>query len=149
MGQSLASILVHLIFSTKNRRPLIRPDIREGLSAYLAGALARMESPALLVRAVSDHVHILMGLSKKLAVSEVVEEIKTNSSKWAKREGQVRDFYWQSGYGAFSVSESVAPDVKRYILKQEEHHQSVSFQDEFRAFLDRHGVAYDERYVWD
>ncbi len=149
MSQSLSKVLVHLIFSTKGRRPMIVPNMQAGLGAYIAGICEGMDSPALLVGSTTDHVHILFSLSRKHALAEVVEHVKKNSSKWMKANGGEADFYWQSGYGAFSVSESVVADVKRYVRAQGEHHRSVSFEDEFRAFLDRHGVAYDERYVWD
>ena len=150
MAQSLAEIVVHLIFSTKNRRPLILPDVRGKLEGYLVGVLANLDSPSLMVKAVADHVHVLFMISRKRALAEIVEELKKSSSKWVKTRGaQYADFYWQSGYGAFSVSESVIEDVKRYIEGQDEHHQTVSFQDEFLAFLARHGVDYDERYIWD
>ena len=150
MAQSLAKIVVHLIFSTKNRRPLILPEVREALEGYLVGALGNLDSPSLLVKSVADHVHVLFMISRKYSIAEIVEELKKSSSKWVKTRGaQYADFYWQSGYGAFSVSESVIEDVKRYIEGQDEHHQTVSFQDEFLAFLARHGVEYDERYIWD
>ena len=150
MAQSLAKIVVHLIFSTKNRRPLIVPEVREELEGYLVGILGNLDSPSLLIKSVADHVHVLFTLSRKHTLAEIVEELKKSSSKWIKTRGeQYADFYWQSGYGAFSVSESMIKDVKHYIAAQEEHHRAVSFQEEFLAFLERHGVDYDERYVWD
>jgi len=150
VAQSLAKIIVHLIFSTKNRRPLITPEVREELEGYLVGIFENLDSPSLLVGSATDHVHVLFTLSRKHALAEVVEEVKKSSSKWIKTKGQqFSDFYWQSGYGAFSVSQSMIEEVKLYVAGQERHHRSVSFQEELRAFLERHGVGYDERYVWD
>jgi putative transposase len=149
MPQSLARNLVHLIFSTKNREPLITPELRPRLHAYLAGIFAACDSPAITVGGVADHVHALFVLSKNRALAEVVEEVKKGSSKWAKANGGSPHFYWQSGYGAFSVSPSNEEAVVAYIARQEEHHRRVTFQDEFRQFLHKHGIAFDERYVWD
>ena len=149
MPQSLARNLVHLIFSTKSRAPLVTPDLRPRLHAYLAGVFAACDSPAVTVGGVADHVHALFVLSKNRALAEVVEEVKKGSSKWAKANGGPAHFYWQSGYRAFSVSPSNEAAVVAYIARQEEHHRRVTSQDEFRLFLKRHRVEYDERYVWD
>ena len=150
MSQSLAKILVHLTFSTKERRPLIRDEEREKLHAYIIGILENLKSPSLQTNSVKDHVHILFALSKNHALAFVNGEVKEASSKWIKSQGDwYREFYWQGGYAAFSVSESQAEVVRRYIQNQPEHHQKVSFQDELRALLEKHEVKYDERYVWD
>ena len=151
MPQSLAKVLIHVIFSTKNRVPWMkRRELREAMNGYLVGALRNLESPAVLVGAAEDHVHILCHLSRTLSIAKLLEEIKKTSSAWIKTEGpSLGDFYWQNGYGAFSVSPSNIEQVKQYIANQEEHHRKVSFQDEFREFLKRHGIEYDERYVWD
>ncbi|KKN57353.1 hypothetical protein LCGC14_0562950 [marine sediment metagenome] len=150
MPQSLSKMVVHLTFSTKDRRPLITSEIREELRAYLGGTLRDMDCPSLVIGAVADHVHILFVLSRKHSLAEVVEEIKKTSSKWIKGRGEaLGEFYWQRGYGAFSVSQSKIEDTKAYIASQEEHHREVSFQDDFRAFLVRHEIDFDERYVWD
>ncbi len=148
MPQSLAKILVHVIFSTKNREPLIPGDLRPALHAYVTGILKNLQCPSLQTGGTTDHVHTLLSLARTRSVAEVVEEMKKGSSKWMKQQS-VRDFYWQAGYGAFSVGESQAAAVIRYIAQQEAHHRRVSFQEELRRFLDRYGVAYDERYVWD
>lgn len=148
MPQSLVRNVVHLVFSTKNREPFINPDLRPRLFAYLAGTLHELGCLCIKVGGTADHVHILFGLAKTLSLSKVVEEIKKSSSKWAKENGEPR-FYWQSGYGAFSVSASNEEQVTKYIANQEEHHRERSFQDEFREFLRRHGIEWDERYVWD
>jgi putative transposase len=148
MSQSLANILIHVIWSTKERRPLITDNVRPDLHGYMAGILKNLESPALIINSVSDHVHILCQLSKNLAACKLVEEVKKSSSKWMKTQG-VPIFTWQSGYGVFSVSESNAPAVRKYIEGQAEHHRKVDFKDEFRAFCKRHNVPIDEKYVWD
>jgi putative transposase len=136
MPQSLSSILIHLIFSTKNREPFLTPEIEAELYPYLASILKAMKSPALIINGTSDHLHTLFSLSRVVTIAEVVEEIKTESSKWIKTKGrEFRNFYWQSGYGAFSIGQSQVPTVKRYIGRQKEHHRRVSFQDEYRKFL--------------
>jgi len=150
MPQSLAKNLIHLIYSTKDRAPCLSPEIRAGLFKYKAGILKEWKSPALQIGGVADHVHVLFCLSKNHALAKVIEEVKKGSSKWMKTQGPgFRDFYWQAGYGAFSVSQSHVEQVQRYIERQEGHHRTRSFQDEFRTFLKRHGMEYDERYLWD
>jgi len=116
----------------------------------MSGILKDWDSPAIIIGSVADHAHLLFRLSKNHALSKVVEHVKKGSSKWIKTQGsRYADFHWQAGYGAFSVSQSNAPRVKTYIANQEEHHRERNFQDEFRAFLRRHQVEFDERYVWD
>jgi len=150
MSQSLVKNLVHLVFSTKHRQPWIPKDHRKGLYAYQAGIFKQWESPALVIGGVEDHVHALFSLSKNHALKKIVEEVKTGSSKWMKNEGpRIPNFYWQRGYAAFSVSQSNAEAVKRYIENQEKHHRKMSFQDELRELLQRHGIECDERYVWE
>jgi putative transposase len=147
--QSLANILVHLIFSTKDREPfLVREDLRARTHAYLAEVLRNFECPTLVVVGVSDHVHALFRLSRTKSIASVLEHLKTSSSKWIKAQG-VDGFGWQRGYGGFSVSESNAAAVVTYIEKQEEHHRKMTFDNEFRLILQRHRVQFDERYVWD
>ena len=149
MPQSLANILTHLIFSTKNREPLLSDkDLRRRAHAYLAAVLKDLRCPALIVGGVANHVHILCQLAKTQSVSVVMENLKASSSKWLKTQG-VRTFSWQRGYGAFSVSKSNVASVVSYIEKQEEHHRTVTFEEEFRLFLKRYRVVLDERYVWD
>jgi len=150
MPQSLAKILVHIIFSTKGRMPVIAREVRPELNAYIAGILKHLGCPSILVNSVADHVHILCYLSKTIALAKVIEEVKKASSKWIKpKAAALRNFHWQNGYGAFSVSQSNVEEVRRYIANQEEHHRLVTFEEEFRAFLHRYGVEYDERHVWD
>jgi putative transposase len=148
MPQSLSKILVHLIFSTKHRELTINDMVRPHLHAYLVGILDNLKCPSLQTGGTNDHVHILFALGRTVTVSDVVEEVKKGSSKWMKTQ-DVSTFTWQAGYGAFSVGESQAATVVRYIQRQEEHHRRLSFQGEFRRFLEKYRVAYDERYVWD
>ena len=150
MPQSLAKNLIHLIYSTKDREPCLSPEILAGLFKYKAGILKECKSPALLIGGGADHVHVLFCLSKNHALAKVIEEVKKGSSKWMKTQGpEFRDFYWQAGYGAFSVSQSHLEQVRRYIELQEEHHRTLSFQEEFLAFLNRYEVEYDERFIWE
>jgi len=150
MPQSLSSILIHLIFSTKNREPFLSPEIDAELYPYIASIFKAMKSPALIIDGASDHLHTLLSLSRVVTVADLVEEVKTESSKWIKTKGrEFRNFYWQNGYGAFSISQSQVPTVKRYIRRQKEHHRRITFQDEYRKFLAAYEVDYDERYVWD
>ena len=150
MSQSLAQIYVHAIFSTKNRVPCLAPDLCAELYPYTVQVLNNMNCPAIQVGGVSDHMHILCRMSKNVDASKLIEGIKTPTSKWVKTQGTgLRNFYWQGGYGVFSVSPTNLDRVKRYILGQEEHHKKVTFQDEFRNFLKRYQIEYDERYVWD
>jgi REP element-mobilizing transposase RayT len=150
MAQSLAKVVIHVIFSTKNRQAIIPVDLQGRLSAYLAGGLKQLACPAIIVNCQPDHAHVLCQLGKTISIAGLVEEIKKSSSKWIKGEGLgLEDFHWQNGYGAFSVSESNVPQVRTYIAEQAEHHKTRTFEHEFRAFLERHGVAFDERYVWD
>ncbi len=150
MSQSLVKNRIHLVYSTKHRPPRIDKDHRDGLFAYQAGIFNEWDSPALVIGGVEDHVHALFALSKNHALKTIVEEVKKGSSKWMKTDGPKNpDFYWQAGYGAFSVSQSNSDAVRRYIEDQEEHHRKMTFQDELRALLRRHGIAFDERYLWD
>jgi putative transposase len=148
MPQSLSRVLIHLVFSTKNREPLIGPELRDRMFPYLGGTLNGIGCPVITVGGVADHVHLLFVLARTMAVCEAVEEVKKESSKWAKEHGRP-GFYWQNGYGAFSVSPSNVPQVSAYIANQEEHHRAKTFQDEFRELLRAHGIEWDERYVWD
>ncbi len=150
MSQSLADILIHLVFSTKDRMPLIQPEIEPALHAYMATVLREFGSPPVIIGGTENHVHLLLGLSKTSSVAEVVEKVKKTSSKWIKTQGHGLDkFYWQAGYGAFSIGQSNKAALVKYIAGQKEHHRRRSFQDEFRAILLKYGVSWDERYVWD
>ena len=151
MSQSLADVVIHIVFSTKNRVPFLRsPDVREHLDAYMVGALANLDCPSLITRSIEDHIHILCQLSRTMSVAQLIKEIKATSSAWLKDQGPgLAGFYWQAGYGAFSVSHSDIEQVKQYIANQEERHRTRTFQEEFRLLLKRHGIEFDERYVWD
>ena len=150
MPQSLARLHIHLVFSTKYREPLLDDAVRDGLHRYLAGVLQAMGCPTTLISSVEDHVHILFELGRTMAVSAVVEKVKVSSSRWMKSQGsRYGGFAWQNGYGAFAVSASDVGQVRAYLDSQREHHRQNTFQDEYRQALERHGVACDERYVWD
>lgn len=151
MPQSLSQMLIHLVFSTKHRQPFITRKIEPELYAYIAAILYdECYSPALIIGGDKDHLHILYAQSRIWSVAKIVELIKKRSSKWMKTKGEeFKSFQWQTGYGAFSVSRSSADAVKKYISNQKEHHQKHSYKEEFRAFLDKHEIDYDEEYVWD
>ena len=148
MPQSLARILVHLVFSTKDREPWLTPALRPSLHAYLATVARNCGCECYRVGGVSDHVHLAIVLARTITVAAVVEIVKTSSSKWIKTQSPTTSaFAWQRGYGAFSVGPSDRDALCDYIENQEEHHRTRTFQDEYRTFLAEHGMAYDERYV--
>ena len=150
MPHTYTNLLTHVIFSTKDRRPDLHDDIRPRVFAYMGGIVRELRGTALAINGPADHVHTLLALPANVALSDAIRVVKTNSSRWVHEQWpQRRSFAWQSGYGAFSVSRSNVEEVERYIASQEEHHRTVSFQDEFLVFLKRHGVAYDPRYVWE
>lgn len=151
MPQSLAKILVHTVFSTKDRRPLLRDKpLRDELHRYLGGILTRLDCPPIIVGGVEDHVHLLSALTRAASPAEVVKELKRGSSLWIKTQARdLYDFAWQTGYGMFSIGFSQIPAVRRYIATQDEHHRKTSFQDEFRTLLQRYQLECDESYVWD
>ena len=150
MPQSLGRLVIHLIFSTKERRAMIGEALQPDVNRYIAGILKKLECPAVIVGGAADHVHVLFNLNRSRSVSDVVEEVKTGSSKWIKTKGEGLDaFAWQNGYGAFSVSESMVAQVKTYIEKQAEHHRKTSFQEELVAFLKKHRIEYDEKFIWE
>ena len=149
MGQSLSHLLIHSVFSTKDRRPFLRSEeMRKEIYAYMAGILKNLECHPVKIGGIEDHVHILSSLSKNIAFSELIGRIKGSSSKRLKEKG-VHGFAWQNGYGAFSVSESNAETLVAYITNQAEHHRKFSFQEEVRELLKRHRIRFDERYLWD
>ncbi|MGA2281796.1 MAG: IS200/IS605 family transposase [Verrucomicrobiota bacterium] len=151
MPQSLAKILVHTVFSTKDRRLLLRDkSLRDELHRYLGGILTNHDCQPLIIGGVEDHVHLLSTLSRTCEAAEMVKEVKRGSSLWLKTKSpDLNDFAWQNGYGIFSIGFSQVETVKHYIAGQEEHHRKVSFQDEFREFLRKYEIEFDERYVWD
>ena len=150
MPQSLTKLYAHLIFSTKNRQSFLDDDIRERVHAYLATVFRDLGAPYVVVGGVADHVHILFDLGKIRAPAKFVEQAKRESSKFIKTLGQAyKDFFWQRGYGMFSVGPTSREDVERYVRHQAEHHRKMTFQEELRMFLKRYEVEYDEQYVWD
>ncbi len=150
MGQSLVKNYLHIVFSTKHRVPLIHMPVEAELHAYLGGICNRLECQTIKVGGYHDHIHILCMLSKKIALMKLMEELKSHSSKWIKTKGkEYSNFYWQDGYGAFSVKPSETERVIAYIADQHKHHEKKIFQDEYRAILKKYNVEYDERYVWD
>ena len=148
MSQSLSRIYLHIIFSTKDRYPYLENrEIRAELHAYLGGVAKSIDCQPVIVGGVADHVHVLVCFPRTKTVADVVKELKRASSVWLK--GNLSNkFSWQAGYGVFSVSQSNVDQVKRYIRDQEAHHSLVSFQDEYRQFLEKHSVVYDENYIW-
>ena len=149
MGQSLVKNYVHIIFSTKNREPFIHRNYEEELFKYLGGVCKAHNCTPIQVGGYLDHIHILCLLSKHMTIVNLLEEVKADSSKWMKKRAEeLSNFYWQDGYGAFSVNPSQIETVSIYIQNQREHHAKKSFQDEYREFLQKYKVDYDERYVW-
>jgi REP element-mobilizing transposase RayT len=151
MSQSLSNILIHIVFSTKARVPFLQdPDIRNQMHAQLGGTSKSLNCPTLIVGGVEDHIHLLARESRTISLSEWVKELKRVTSIWIKEKSpQFDTFAWQAGYGAFSVSQSQSGNVIKYIQKQETHHRKQDFKTEFREFLERNEIEYDERYVWD
>ena len=150
MAQSLSNILLHIVFSTKNRRPWIDTSIERELFKYLATACNTLDCPSHGIGGADDHIHIACSLSRTVTVSKLVQELKQDSSKWIKTKGErLADFSWQNGYGAFSIGQSQLADLRGYIATQREHHRRISYQDEYRRICEKYGVPIDERYVWD
>lgn len=150
MSQSLANILVHIIFSTKARQPLIQPDITQDLYQYMANIARSYNSQVHEIGGIEDHAHLLVSLPRTVTLCKLIEEIKKGSSKWIKtKDISYRNFSWQNGYGAFSIGQSNFEALKNYIQNQQEHHRKISFQDEYRSFLKKYSITFDEKYVWD
>lgn len=148
MSQSFVQIYVHIVFHIKNNKQLIRPEIEVELYSYFGGILKNYKSNPLQIGGTSDHIHILCTLPKTMAPADLVEEIKKSSSKWIKTKGShYNNFYWQDGYGGFSVSNSGIETVRKYILNQKKHHEKVSFIDEYKNLLDAYGILYEDRYI--
>ncbi|MES2616460.1 MAG: IS200/IS605 family transposase [Bacteroidota bacterium] len=149
MGQSLVQNYVHLVFSTKYRQPLIQPPVEEELHIYLGGICNKLDCTTIKVGGYTDHIHILCMLSSKIPLMKLMEEVKSHSSKWIKTQGKAySNFYWQDGYGAFSVNPAQVDIVTAYIANQHAHHSKKTFQTEFLGFLKKYKVDYDERYIW-
>jgi REP element-mobilizing transposase RayT len=149
MANSYISLYVHVVFSTKGRQAMITPDLQDRLWAYMGGIARENQMKALSVGGIQDHVHVLLSLPATLPAAKAVQLIKGGSSKWVHDTfASLRKFAWQEGYGAFSVNVSMLDETIRYIERQVEHHKRKTFQEEYIDFLRRHGIDYDERYVW-
>ena len=150
MPQSFSAVHIHLVFSTKQRVPWIDQETAARLYPYFGGVVAASKSSLGCVGGMPDHVHLLISLGRETSISELVRELKSNSSRWIHETfPKQRNFAWQSGYAAFSVSPSRLEEVRKYIENQAEHHRTRTFQEEFRELLKRHNLAFDEQYVWD
>ena len=148
--QSLSNILLHIVFSTKNRQDFISSSIEKELYAYMAKIFQNKSCTTLIIGGTANHTHSLCRLDRTMAVADLVKEVKQGSSKWIKTKGdEFSNFSWQAGYGAFSIGVSNIDQLLNYIRNQKNHHQKVSFKEEYRSFLDKYNVEYDERYVWD
>jgi len=151
MPQSLAQVYLHLVWSTKHRQSFLSDrEQREKMHAYLAGTCHNLKCPSLIVGGIEDHVHILCRLGRTITIADLIRDLKRASSGWVKTlSPQLKEFDWQDGYGAFSISPSHVAGLSAYIRDQEQHHQRESFQDEFRRLMRKYGMEFDERYVWD
>jgi REP element-mobilizing transposase RayT len=150
MSQSLTKVCLHITFSTKERLPLIDQEIEQELWTYISGICKALDCFPICVGGYRDHIHICCLLSRKLTQAKLLEEIKKESSKWIKTKGRkYENFYWQSGYGVFSVNPSETSKVAEYIQNQSKYHAKRTFQQELAAFLQKYGIEYDERYLWE
>lgn len=150
VASTLTKILLHVTFSTKNRAALIPEPIEPDLYAYIGGICRRMESPLLAMGGTAGHVHMMVSLGKTVVLSELMLHVKRDSSKWIKeKDPPLGAFGWQDGYFAFSIGESGVDALRAYIANQKEHHKTVDFKDEVRAFLRKYGIEWDERYIWE
>jgi REP element-mobilizing transposase RayT len=149
MANTYTSLHYHLIFSTKNREPWLHRDIEQRIWEFLGGIARRNDMKALQIGGIEDHVHLIVGVPATLAVSKALQLLKGSSSTWIHETfPDLTQFQWQDGYGAFTVSKSQLPEVIHYVAHQRDHHHDRTFQEEYRAFLEKHGIEYDERYVW-
>ena len=150
MAQSLLDVVLHIVFSTKDRIPWIQSDVEEELYRYISGTCRHFDCPVITINGVADHIHVLLRFGKMIPVSKLIAEMKSNSSRWIKTKGKdYCDFAWQKGYGGFSVSRPMVDSAIGYIGKQKEHHKGVGFKEEFLSMLNRAQIPYDERYLWD
>ena len=149
MGSTLSNLVYHLVFSTKNREPLLIPAVRDDLYRYIAGIVKKEKGVLIQIGGMPDHLHLVVKLNPAHSLSDVMKNIKAGSSKWINGQKMVMGrFGWQEGYGAFTISESQLPGVIQYVKEQESHHRTLSFKDEFVLFLKRHRIEYDDRYIW-
>lgn len=150
MGQSLVNNYIHIIFSTKHRLPLIQPAIEKELHTYIAEICNNRDTKVVRIGGYTNHIHILCLLSKNIPLAKLMKELKTLSSIWMKSKGEgLENFYWQDGYGAFSVSQEDVATISNYIENQHEHHSTNTFEEEYRTYLQKYSVEYNEKYVWD
>jgi REP element-mobilizing transposase RayT len=149
MPTSYTQLRYHIVFGTKFRRPILTDAYRNPLHAYIGGIIEGKDGKLLEIGSTDDHIHILTSCSPRIALADFIRDIKTNSYKWVHQERGLLDFAWQEGYGAFTVSHSLIPDVGKYVANQVEHHRQISFEEEFRAFLRKHRVVFDERYLFE
>jgi len=150
MPQSLVRNLIHVVFSTKNRVDLIMPEIESDLFGYIHGIVENNKSKLIVANGTENHIHLLISIGKTISISELVGDIKRDSSSWIKKQGkEFSQFYWQEGYGAFSVGQTEDELVMKYIDAQKEHHKTKDYKTEFRGFLKKYNIEYDEKYVWD
>lgn len=150
MGQSLVQNYIHIVFSTKHREDLIFPPYEQELHAYIGGVCKELDCPVLIVGGYTNHIHILCMLSKKIALMTLVQKLKAHSSKWMKtKDKSLANFFWQDGYGAFSVNPREVDVVVNYIKNQHKHHSKKNFKEEYTSFLNKYNVDYNENYVWD
>ena len=149
MATTYTKLIYHLVFSTKRRAPLITPDLRDPLYSYIGGIVRDHRGVLMACGGMEDHIHLLVNLRTDPSVARHLQEIKAGSSRWVNENNPSDHFTWQSGYGAFSVSESQVESVRRYVLGQEEHHKKMTFEEEYVALLKRHGIEYDSKYLWD
>ncbi|RZT96334.1 REP element-mobilizing transposase RayT [Ancylomarina subtilis] len=150
MGQSLVKNYMHIVFSTKQREELIHPPYKEKIHAYLGGICKQQNCQPLIIGGYKDHIHILCRLSQNIKLAKLIEQVKSHSSRWIKTlDPSLSNFYWQDGYGAFSVNPHEIDVVVQYIKNQDQHHRTKDFKNEYKAFLDKHKMDHDERYVWD
>ena len=150
MPQSIVKMFAHIVFSTKNREHFIHSDVEDGLFGYIHGIVENNNAKLIIANGTSDHIHLLVSLPKKIDIPELIGDIKRDSSVWIKKQdSQFSNFYWQRGYGAFSVGQLEIDVVKNYIAKQKEHHKNKDFKTEYRGFLKKYEVDFDEQYVWD
>jgi putative transposase len=149
MAQTLVNLMVHVVFSTKNRQPMITPEVEPELYAYLGGTAKNLDSRCLAAGGTENHLHLLISQSKKVALCHLMEELKKSSSKWIKTKGSAfQTFSWQDGYGAFTIGESQVEALKLYLARQKERHKKQTFEEEFMLLLKKYHVQYDEHYLW-
>jgi putative transposase len=150
VAHTFTHLLTHLVFSTKDRRPFLATDLKPRLFSYLGGIIRAHDGKAIIINGPTDHVHILASLAARHSLSDLLRELKADSSGWVhKNFPQYKTFAWQIGYGAFSVSHSNLIEVEKYIANQEDHHKKISFQEGFVAFLKRHEILFDEKFLWE